>query len=133
MQKVPRTALKREWMSKQEVEVTPALLKEVAPEWNWKRCPGCKSADLKHVGEASLFYLEDSEIPAQWLVIYGWHCQDSLHGSVVLRGPDERLHERYPVLLTSHDHQYIVNLTNRTITPLEGQRELPSKEKLTKP
>jgi len=76
------------------------------------------------LGTPKLYLMEDPEILAQWVVVYGWLTDStrnigckSLIGDVVYRGPVRS--EVGPQMDRSNDYQYIIGLfKNRTCTEI---------------
>lgn len=66
-----------------------------------------------------LYKIVDSDLPAGWVVVFGWMCEEGtlLRGSVVMRGPDSKRYEREPVEMLDHGYSYLTKeFSNRTVT-----------------
>jgi hypothetical protein len=85
----------------------------IAPEWPWRRCPGCKQDAAAPLYKPALYFLEDEKMPSKWLLLYGWICQNTLHGTVVVRGPNSR--QEHPNLLVQHGRAFRLTKTRKVM------------------
>ncbi len=99
-----------------------AQLTSTEPTWGDPKIRNAKSKP-SGLGDPKLFLVTDPQIPAGWVVVYGWlhtgptTLEESVHGDVVYRGPVSN--ERGPQKVLDTDYSFLTKyFKTRTVEEL---------------